>query len=988
MKIRKPTMAFLILIVATAVFASVIGMISYSNISSLDKQRTEFRLEKVQQMLDILEKDFSAEYDRYLERIQSVSELMAFTLHDFVENGEYTGPWTFDDGFVVRVKNGVITLPEDLSEIIDFVPELDPSLFASETSNIYVDPLNNVDLEKAYFVYTAKIAGPYYYVDITMQNEVAEAVYGTVRLLDTINDIEKSFNCRVLLVWNPSESGEAAAGQGEEVSFFVMPKEAESSAEFPSGKTPAELGLSRSVFTEKPESLVYGGKTYLSNFRYMTLLGYQTTVILLNNFTDYAFYAVNTVTLFVVLLLIAAVSLIMWIHWVQVYIRDNEISQAQISAYHPRSIYKRVGSVAVIGGIGIFLLAIFYQTITNLNRESIMNGEALKTVLSRLEEKTNNASERQKDEEDWMVYFAERVSDMMELNPGLRTKENLEVINDIIGIEYMMLFDHNGKEYASSDPVIGYSLSKTDFLKKFSDLLNGLNTLIGDPIIDENTQKTLQLTGTSIYVDDGNNFYYDVLILANDVGNSWQSGDERSVREFLENATPAGNLCIVIDKETNLVSYSSLPELRNTIIPGMKYTEGVSESSDLDTYVIRNTRYYGCFDSNEKYVVYYLTEESYIRGGSLLFAAAAGLGFAAVILLVCRFLLHSYNHKTYKATIKVRESSSIGDIDKLVDFFAKNDTEKDKSLKEKWQILIPDQKIRIFLEVILVFFIILGTIVLLSDRIAGFNLTENDITRSTINFILFGNWKRGFNLLGLAGVLFIVLGVVLFIFLKSVSLQALCSILDPKGETICRLTFSLIQYAVVIGGIYLMMGFLGFNTTFQLTSVGIVSLAISLGSQDIVADILAGIFIIFEGDFQVGDVVEIDGFVGVVQEIGVRSTKVLGRGDHLKIFNNKTVNNVLNKSKMNTKLTVEIKLPVSTPLLKVEKLMEENMSAIGKRIPEIIRGPYYKGVWNIDDWGKLIINVDCECSELNSRAVTYKLNRELLVLLETHGIEM
>ena len=74
MKIRKPTIAFLILIAATAVFAAVIGMISYNNISSLDKQRTEFRLEIVQQMLDILEKDFSAEYDRYLERIQSVSE--------------------------------------------------------------------------------------------------------------------------------------------------------------------------------------------------------------------------------------------------------------------------------------------------------------------------------------------------------------------------------------------------------------------------------------------------------------------------------------------------------------------------------------------------------------------------------------------------------------------------------------------------------------------------------------------------------------------------------------------------------------------------------------------------------------------------------------------------------------------------------------------------------------------------------------------------
>ena len=506
--------------------------------------------------------------------------------------------------------------------------------------------------------------------------------------------------------------------------------------------------------------------------------------------------------------------------------------------------------------------------------------------------------------------------------------------------------------------------------------------------MDVNTQKIVQLTGTSIYVDDGKNFYYDVLILANDVENSWQSGDERSIRDFLENATPVGNLCVVIDKDTNIVVYSSNSELHDTVIPGMKYTEGVSESSDLDTYVIRNNRFYGCVDSNEKNVVYYLTEESYIRSGSILFAAVAGLGFAAVILLVCRFMLRSYNRETYHAAVKVRESSHVGEINRLDDFFAKNESDNDKPLKERWRVLIPEQKIRVFLEMILVFFIIFGTIVLLSDRIDAFNLSGSDMTRSTINFILFGNWKRGFNLLGLAGVLFIVLGFVLFVFLKSVLLQALCSILDPKGETICRLTFSLLQYAVVIGGIYLMMGFLGFNTTFQLTSVGIISLAISLGSQDIVADILAGIFIIFEGDFQVGDVVDIDGFVGVVQEIGVRSTKVLGPGDNLKIFNNKTVKNVVNKSKMNTKLMVDVKVPANTPLLELEKLLNENLPAIGKRIPEIISGPDYAGVWTVDDWGKMIIKVGCECTESNSFNVTLKLNREIIVLLENHGIRM
>ena len=180
------------------------------------------------------------------------------------------------------------------------------------------------------------------------------------------------------------------------------------------------------------------------------------------------------------------------------------------------------------------------------------------------------------------------------------------------------------------------------------------------------------------------------------------------------------------------------------------------------------------------------------------------------------------------------------------------------------------------------------------------------------------------------------------------------------------------------------MGYLGFNTTFQLTSVGVIALAISMGSKDIVADILAGIFIIFEGDFHVGDFVDINGFTGIVQEIGVRSTKVLGLGDNLKIISNQNVKNVLNMSKMNTWLTLEFKIPSNVPLLEVEELFEKEFPSIPERIPNIISGPYYKGVWGVD-FGNKVLHVSCECLEQYSRVVRRKLNHEIIVLLESNG---
>lgn len=689
---------------------------------------------------------------------------------------------------------------------------------------------------------------------------------------------------------------------------------------------------------------------------------------------------------FTFIIMFIAVSLILWLYWVKKFVRDNKLTSSQVKAYQPKAVRKIVSMVVLVGAIAIFLLANFYQTLNNLNKESLTNQDALNSIMSRLEDTDTNISPIQKDEESWAVYYIEKIASVMGKNKNLRTKEYLEQINQLLGGEYIMLFDSSGTEYASSNAVIGYSLSDTEFLKNYADLLNGLSTYIGDPLEDPNSQRLVQIFGTPVYVDEEE--AYNILILANDVENTWIKSNDQSIRDYLENATPLGNLCIVINKDTNEAAFSSDADLTGEKIPGLGYKEGMPAASDLDTYDINNIRYYGCYDSNEKYIVYYLTVERFVRGLSFQFAFASAIGYAAIILIVSWMMLRTYTKEMYDANVKVVESSHLSKFESFDNFWLKNEEANDKNLIERWRTLNPDQKIRIFIQASLsiIACIVLYFTVRANGQVS--RITSDFSFRSPINFILFGNWKRGFNLLGFAGILIVILGFVIFVFFKSVFLRVLCKVLNPKGETICRLAFSLLQYAVVIGGIYVMLGFLGFNTTFQLTSVGIVSLAISLGSQDIVADILAGVFIIFEGDFQVGDFIDIDGFSGIVQEIGVRSTKVLGLGDNLKIIGNKNVKNVINKSKMNTWLTLEFKIPSEVPLADVEKLFFENFEGIAERIPEIISGPYYRGVWTINDWGKKILHISCECTEVNARVVTRKLNHEIIMLIESQGYKM
>ena len=80
-----------------------------------------------------------------------------------------------------------------------------------------------------------------------------------------------------------------------------------------------------------------------------------------------------------------------------------------------------------------------------------------------------------------------------------------------------------------------------------------------------------------------------------------------------------------------------------------------------------------------------------------------------------------------------------------------------------------------------------------------------------------------------------------------------------KGVTASKLLNSFIKYAVAIIAVLAVLSAAGVDTATLVASAGILSLVIGLGAQSLIADIIAGLFTIFEGEYQVGDIVVIDG---------------------------------------------------------------------------------------------------------------------------------
>jgi small conductance mechanosensitive channel len=99
---------------------------------------------------------------------------------------------------------------------------------------------------------------------------------------------------------------------------------------------------------------------------------------------------------------------------------------------------------------------------------------------------------------------------------------------------------------------------------------------------------------------------------------------------------------------------------------------------------------------------------------------------------------------------------------------------------------------------------------------------------------------------------------------------------QPKFVTLTRLVVSALTFVIyfLAIGFILVEGF-HFDLTTYLASASIIGLAISFGSQNLVQDVVTGVTLIFSNAIDVGDVVDLGGVIGRVEQIGLRFTKLV-----------------------------------------------------------------------------------------------------------------
>ena len=209
-----------------------------------------------------------------------------------------------------------------------------------------------------------------------------------------------------------------------------------------------------------------------------------------------------------------------------------------------------------------------------------------------------------------------------------------------------------------------------------------------------------------------------------------------------------------------------------------------------------------------------------------------------------------------------------------------------------------------------------------------------------------------------------------------------------RGETLKGMLANVIRYAVVIFGIIFGLNILGADVLTVIAGLGILALIIGFGAQSLIEDIFAGLFILFEGRFYVGDIISVDGFRGTVRSIGIVSTQIADVGGNIRIMNNSDIRVLTNLSDVSSVAVSIVSIAYGADLIKAEKVINALLDTLPEKYPQMFpTRPNYMGVENLSD-SSVDLKVTAEVHESNIYNARRILNRELKLALDAGGIEI
>lgn len=678
-------------------------------------------------------------------------------------------------------------------------------------------------------------------------------------------------------------------------------------------------------------------------------------------------------------------------------LRDDERTAHEEEGEGPRSfgglrvnrrIASRAAVLSIVGFIGIVVISFYMQTLFALSSQSLTLGERVDQVASTIDRSQDRAAELEEQYNERYLSKARVAAYILDQNPELANREKLQELADALQIQYLFTFDLNGTMTATNSNFTNFSLSEDpeDQSYEFRKLLQGVDYVVQPAGPDEVSGELRQYIGVTTHDESGT------------VDGFVQLGIRPTRLETLLESVQIGNVldgihvgadgfAFAVNKSDGTFAYYPGENMVGKASTACGLTESQLKDGYSDYVTINGEQFYAASAETSDYYVFAAAPDGALmeeRGPLTL--ATGGVSVICLAVIFCLMVFEPAPKPGAEKTV-AEKAGEDDEAPRMVDVTVGGRTMKTVSAASRWfrrslnwNEMTPEQKLgRVLRWFMTVAVIVVCVAVIFKDQFFG--------KGSIFSYILGGGWEKGVNIFAITGsIMFACVALTAAEILQKI-LQLVSRVVEARGVTMCRLGASVIKYVTIIGMLYWCLAMLGVDTATLLASAGLLTLAISLGAKDLVTDIIAGLFIIFEGEFRVGDIIQVSGNRGTVMEIGVRTTKINDGSGNILVMRNSSISNVVNMTKEHSFAAVEVGIEYGESLERVENILAKEFPNIKKRLPAIIDGPFYKGVTMLAD-NSVNIKIVAECREKDRTGLINDLNREVKLLFDKYDISI
>ncbi|UKO96323.1 mechanosensitive ion channel family protein [Nostoc sp. UHCC 0870] len=189
--------------------------------------------------------------------------------------------------------------------------------------------------------------------------------------------------------------------------------------------------------------------------------------------------------------------------------------------------------------------------------------------------------------------------------------------------------------------------------------------------------------------------------------------------------------------------------------------------------------------------------------------------------------------------------------------------------------------------------------------------------------------------------------------------QNLTEMQRSRRLTLVPLFRSLLQYLIYFSVGISILYTLDIDPTPILAGAGIVGIAVGLGAQTLISDIVCGFFILFENYYLVGDYIEAGKLEektveGIVEAIELRTTRIRHPNGQLQIIRNGDIGSITNYSKQYIFAVVEVGVPYNSNLAHVYRVIEEVGQELKANYSDVLESTQIDGVESLGESNLLL----------------------------------